>query len=48
MRYIEILGRVWKTITKETVNPRPFKGIEENMPQVEFVFERAAKGDMPS
>ena len=48
MRYIEILRRVRKTITKKTTNPRPLKGSEENMPQVEFVFERAEEDDMPS
>lgn len=48
MRYIEILRRVRKTITKKTANPRPLKGSEENMPQVEFIFERAEEDDMPS
>ena len=46
MRRLELLFR--KTITKKTTNPRPLKGSEENMPQVEFVFERAEEDDMPS
>jgi hypothetical protein len=42
------MRKVRKAVKQKTVNLRPQRGIEDNVPQVELAYERAAEGDIPS
>lgn len=42
------MRKVRKAVKQKAANLRPQRGIEDNEPQVELTYERAAEGNMPS
>ena len=45
---LKAMRKVRKAVKQKTVNLRPQRGIEDNVPQFELTYERAAEGDIPS
>ena len=42
------MRKIRKAVKQKTVKLKPLKGIEDNAPQVQLAYERAAEGDIPS
>jgi len=45
---LKAMRRIRKAVKQKAVNLRPQRGIEDDVPQVELRYERAAEGSMPS